>query len=321
MKLRKITISFAIVIICILNVTGVDMDFGIFNYKGSRLKEIKRYGPTGQDIKYKYDERGYLVGRDLSKGFNKIYQSTINYDLEKNVITESFMLYAGNNFIGYTYLTYYYNDRNEFIKLLRKNENSKHENSEITQNMDIEYNEKGDITRINKNDGGPSQYIFFPDDGFAIDVDSIYKYEYENNKKTLYGFNKVKNIYYLKYEKFFNEKSLLTKIIEYYREKEVFSTNYFYYDANNNLTQTIFVDNLVQGKQSNKKIIYEYDKDNRLKKRIIYNPDTIARNKIDETEEYFYEDGNYVYYPYLLPPKIKMYLTQEYEMTIDKFVF
>ena len=70
------------------------MDFGIFNYKGSRLKEIRRYGSTGQTIKYTYDDKGYLTGRELKKGFYRIYTTKISYDLENNIITEEFDRYA-----------------------------------------------------------------------------------------------------------------------------------------------------------------------------------------------------------------------------------
>jgi hypothetical protein len=320
MIIKKFIITIIIILLSIFRIMGVEMDFGIFNYKGSRLKEIKRYGATGQDIVYKYDKDGYLIGRELKKDLNKIYTSTISYDMKKNIITEEFMLYFGNKFYSYTYLTYYYDEHKRFIKLIRQNENADHKNSEITINMDIEYNNENDIIRIIDTEGIP-QYEFFPDDGIAYDAESIFKYEYEADNKIQYCFNAKDNKYY-KYAEYYYDNKYLTKIITHPRfSNNEFSINYFNYDKNNNIIGIVFVDNIIDNKTSTTKIKYEYDNKNRLKKKTEYLPDDIKKNKVDETEEYFYEDGNYVYYPYLLPPKIKMYLTQQYEMTIDKFVF
>jgi hypothetical protein len=309
-----------IYLVSLCNITGVDMDFGVFNYKRSRLSAIKRYGPTpalNQQIKYKYDQDGYLIGRELKS----IYTSTISYDLETNIITEEFTRYSGSNKLPPVILQYYYDNNEHLIKYTRQEGTIYNYNDiSLSEEIKMEYNEQGDITRIDKSKGFPSQHIFLPDDGFDVDIDSIYKYEYEENKKIIYYYNNDKT-YHLYLEQYFNEDKLLTKIIRRFHGNEIVSTNYFYYDKNKNLIKTMFVDNLIENMQSIEKNKYEYDEKNRLKKRIIYLPDDIKKNKIDETEVYIYEDGNYVFYPYLLPPKIKMYLTQQYEMTIDKNVF
>lgn len=325
MTIKKNIALLIISLISLFQVMGVDMDFGVFNYNSSRLKAIKRIGESSalnQQIEYKYNQDGYLIGRELKKGFNKIYSSEIKYDLEKNIILEYFDRYIGSNKIPLVILEYHYDNNKRFIKLIRRDGNIKDNNISETSNMDVEYNNEGDITLLRENRKIATQYIFFPDDGLRNGIESIFKYEYGENKKIMNIYNPKDNNYYISKEYYFSN-SLLTKIITHpkFAPEKSFSTNYFTYDKNNNLIETNLEDTLIKNKLSITKIKYEYDEKNRLKKRIMYYPDDIKKNKVEETEEYAYEDGKYVYYPYLLPPKIKMYLTQQYEMTVDKFVF
>ena len=60
-----------IIIITIFIITIIwsqDIDFGVFNYEGSRLTGMNRYrtGKLEQEISYVYDEKGYLVERLLT---------------------------------------------------------------------------------------------------------------------------------------------------------------------------------------------------------------------------------------------------------------
>lgn len=177
---------------------------------------------------------------------------------------------------------------------------------------------------------GTPQYIFFPDDGIAYGKESIFKYDYEDGKKIQYAYNnpinrntKNKEIkFYINCE-YYYDNNYLSKIITHplFIPEKVFSISNFTYNKNMNLIETSFEDSLIDNKKSITRIKYEYDEKNRLKKRIIYYPDSIIKNKIDEIEEYIYEDGKYIYYPYLLPTKIKMYLYQAFEISVDKFVF
>ncbi|HNZ26635.1 MAG TPA: hypothetical protein PLG34_05675 [Spirochaetota bacterium] len=328
MENKKGVIIVFISILIVLSITGVDMDFGVFNYNGSRLKEIRRKGE--HKISYQYDKKGYLIGRILTKGLQKIYISEITYDFENNVIIEKFIKYIGFKYVGNTYLKYYYDKNKRFIKLIRENENIDTKIIEETINMSVEYNENGDIVRIYDTTGIP-QYIFFPGDGTAYWSDSIFKYEYEDDKKTQYIYNSPNNKlhedkesgYYVFKEYYFDNK-YLNKIITYpvFTSDKISTTNSFLYDKNMNLIETIFYHfDYLKNIKTKTKIIYKYDNKNRLKKRTIYYPDSISKNKIQEVEEYIYEDGDYIYYPYLLPPKIKMYLNQNYEISVDKYVF
>ena len=61
--MKKCIISIILLFIIIFTYS-VDIDFGVFNYKGSRLKKIVRYTednkwPTAEMV-YEYDDKGYL---------------------------------------------------------------------------------------------------------------------------------------------------------------------------------------------------------------------------------------------------------------------
>ena len=51
--------------------------------------------------------------------------------------------------------------------------------------------------------------------------------------------------------------------------------------------------------------------------------DILNRNKVNQIEEYYYEKGDFIYYPYLLPDtKIKVYgISRVNDAYIDKDVF
>jgi valyl-tRNA synthetase len=94
------------------------------------------------------------------------------------------------------------------------------------------------------------------------------------------------------------------------------------YDEKKNLVKTTFnFFNFLKKKEGEKNIKYLYDNKNRLTKRIIYHTDDALKDMAEEIEEYSYENGKFIYYPFLLPPKIKMFLMQQNENAVDKFVF
>ena len=96
--MKKCIISIILLFIIIFTYS-VDIDFGVFNYKGSRLKKIVRYTednkwPTAEMV-YEYDDKGYLKKKYLwaykrRKPSYTIYRSELYYEFDKNKIRELF---------------------------------------------------------------------------------------------------------------------------------------------------------------------------------------------------------------------------------------
>ena len=309
----------------------VENDFGIFNYSGSRLKTIKRYDggnklALDQYINYTYNDEGYLIGRELKAGRKLIYKSKIEYSDDKKAIKEYFERGEGNNRIPPVILEYYYNEKNQLINYKRIDGNIYNDNMEIGRDVSIEYNDKNDIILIGNNiEMSVSYEPFFPGDGFAREHISKYRYEYFDDKKVAYYYDQKRKIEFILSEYYYKD-SKLNKIIHLPNflddGKKTYSFNNFIYDDKGNLIRSIFKDTIIDNKEKYKIVDYVYDSENRLIKRILYyNTNNLKKLKIENTEEYIYEDGKYAYYPYLLPLKIKMYLAQQYETLVDKNVF
>jgi len=311
-----------------------ESDFGVFNYEGSRLKGIVRYYRNKfnaeESSSYKYDDKGNLIGRVVRAGKNgvKVYESSIEYDTAKGMIKESTTKYIGmNQKVPGLILEYYYNNKKELVKFVRSEESIRNNKTELYyyQIANFEYNEKGDLTAVKEDKDFSLMHL--PGDGLGA---GIYNIIYENNKKSIYYLSESDKIFKLTAECLYKNNHLI-KINNISYGKNSIDPSFFTWD-NNKMIESIFVTKKMPtlGKNSqatggyhdySEKIKYDYDDKNRLIRRTIYEPDNIAKNKIDKIEEYFYEDGKYNYYPYLLPPKIRLYYTQEYEASVDKFVF
>ena len=250
---------------------------------------------------------------------NHIYISKLNYDFENNIITEEFdkqVFFKWNDVRHYiTWLTYYHDEKNRFVKLRRKDDGD-----EMITGVDYKYNDKNDIILLSDiSDVNNQRSIFFPGAGIGgVYKETIYKYEYSDDKKTRFRYLEDEKSYGT-LDEFFYKDNLLIKMKSYLYSGELATDTYFKYNKNN-IIEIVYVRHGL-GLNDRLKTTYEYDKDNRLIKRKTYYPDDIAKGKVEYIEEYYYEDGNYVYYPYLLPTKIIMYSTQGYESFIDKFVF
>lgn len=282
---------------------------------------MKRYSRNKrnivQQIDYVYDTDGYLIGRNLigyKYGFMKfnIYSSSLKYSEDKRIIEENFIkeYYINNKLIKEKeLLTYYYNNNNMLIQIDRNGE----------KELEYKYNERGDLIEATHNVG----YSLVPNDGLAEYIKknekfSLYQYEYEENKKTRFLLREKD---YEKVDGYFYENNRIVKILKYHSILGISNEGSLFYDNNNNLIKTIFYSK--DPNLNDYKIIeYKYDNKNRLIERLLYfRTENINKNKLKEIEEYFYEDSNYVYYPYLLPPKIKNDATCNYERFLDKDMF
>ena len=299
-----------------------DMDFGVFNYEGSRLVKMNRYreNKLKQEISYTYDDKGYLKSRVLTSPAGKkesftIYSTEIKYDLSNDIITERFDRDIGGRIIP-VILEYHYKDK-KLVNLVRWDGNLDNDKLEITGDLNYVYNSKNDIIQIKEvklKKAIPNNH-FFPGNGIIVDIETNFKYEYFPDKKIRYNLYEKK---YCIYNEFLYKNNNLVQINGYPVDGSKLSniTKFKYNDKN--LISETKIQSFVS--KYNQKITYEYDKLKRLIKRIIwFNRNGI--NEIDEVENYYYQDGKYIYYPYLLPPKIKLYSTQSYESSIDKFVF
>ena len=155
MKLNNKKLIIIWIIFLLMNyINSQDIDFGIFNYKGSRLKNIKRYDyeknkiNLSQEVIYTYDDNGYLIGRNLFgytllKQKYPIYESKIEYSEDKKKIKETFIKKfkdKGKWILEEDVFEYQYNDKMQLIKVFRE-ENK----GEMVLNLDFKYNEAGDI--------------------------------------------------------------------------------------------------------------------------------------------------------------------------------
>ena len=319
--MRKIFSVLLFVFISII-LYSQDMDFGVFNYEGSRLTGMSRYRvkKLEQEIAYIYDKDGYLTERTLTvpAGYKKkdvIYKSYIKYDLSNDIVTEKFDRVIGKRIVPVIFENYYKDG--ELIRQKRKDGNLGNNKIEDSSDYYFEYNENKDIILIKDPvlTGGNVSRAFTPSTGIGYNNPSIFKYEYFPDKKIRYCLYEKK---YFPYDEFIYENNKLVKINQYaVGSADLSSTSNFRYNNNDLLIETIFT---IKRDGRTDKITYEYDSKNRLIKRIIW----FNRNGVyeeDEVENYYYQDGKYVYYPYLMPPKIKVYFTQAYESLLDKSVF
>ncbi len=325
MKLKLIILM--ILCYALINMIGEEIDFNIFNYKDSRLKKILRYREGNfkkleidQEGLYSYNIEGYLNGRELRKyykknKYNELYHTEIEYNENKQVLTERF--YKGVDlYHGYSnqveFWKYYYD--NNMIKFERLRPDLS-----IQREINYKYNENNDIVLVTNY----FDYNYLPGDGFATTAEvgeNRFKYEYEKNKKVRYLYIKRYDRFNKIEEFFYNENKFLNKITFYnIYSGELVRNIYLKYDKNNNVSELIKED---PDKKSYRLYKFFYDDKNRLVKKIEYfYSKTIEDAKIDYVEEYFYEDGNYQYYPYLLPVKINYYSTPQYPRLVDKDIF
>jgi hypothetical protein len=331
----KIIILLILLLIMLMNLTGEDMSFGVFNYKGYRLKKITRWFGEKKTLvdqmEYKYDDKGYLSSREYYGFTNKgnkriVYRSILEYDLSNNIIIEKFDRFLDGSDLKPVFLEYIYDKDKKLINYKRKGEN-KYNKINISRDVDIKYNEKGDIVYIFDNQKTSKDDAFFPGEGFFegfVNEPSIFKYEYNENIKIIY-LKLREDLDFYQGEYIYNNNRLI-KFINYDdKEKNIKSyITYFTYDETGNIIETLFEfynynNNNVNYKE---KIEYAYI-GNRLIRRTWYYPDNINRNKVSQIEEYYYEDGDFVYYPYLLPDtKIKIYgISRVNDAYIDRDVF
>jgi hypothetical protein len=325
----KRTILVVFVIAIFYNLIGAsDMDFGIFQYQGSRLTKIKKYFDNikRSEVEYKYDASGFLQSR--IKNYIKqelfcekripAYVSSLTYDLTNSVIYETFDRYDSGKKTAPVILEYYYDTHNRLINYKRKDGKVQDFNNiTLSDDIDVRYNDKGDII-FTKGDE-----VYFPGDGIIDSGVNEFKYEYGNNIKS--RLFEVKKGIWEPDSDFIFEKGKLIRYISFLggSRERIHYTNSFEYNEKGNVIGNEILFYSSKGKlTSNDRFKYEYDEKNRLVRRIAYYPDYIAKDKIYSMEEYEYEDGPYIHYPYLLPTtKIKVYGTSDEDVESDRDVF
>ena len=313
---------------------GVDKDFGIFNYKGSRLKKIVRwYGDKREavdQVVYEYDKNGFLKNRKMYGygRFNKlipIYLSNIEYDLDKKIIYERFNRYIRGKAIPPALLEYYYNNENLLFEYKRKDGNVNNDNIILSRDVEIQYNRNKDIIFIKDHNELSAHEMYFPGEGLGTEREMVFQYEYKDNviirkKELSNNFLKIK-------DELVFENKLLVKVIHYYsKEKGLISyIADIKYNDQNNIIETLYTNYSYKNPdkiKSTEKVLYDYDDKNRLVRRALFYSTDIGNGKARQVEEYTYEDGKYVHFPYLLPTtKIKLYKFIHNDVAIDKFMF
>lgn len=326
--MNKYIIAIAIIIISLFNMYCLDELFGLFNYEGSRLKKIVRWEGNKKkidsDIIYEYNKDGYLIGRRYyqyrdKKNKRPIYETSIEYD--GNKVKETFNLYRFGIMRLKVFYEYNYDDKKRMIGYTRSSYNKNKELKVITS-ITFKYNNFDDIIYVYKDSDIWFYDLFMPNISALFNVDTIFDYEYNPNIKYIYGIythaGKVKEITYEYRE------NRIVRFVKYgLSEKEITKDTNIYYDNKGNVIKTI-------GKSFDFKDVYQtlyyYDDKSRIIKRERFYSkrmdEEYKKFSYNDTEEYYYEDGNYVYYPYLLPEtKINIYYPATLEVYIDKAVF
>ena len=161
---KKYKFLIPLLLLCIQRLVGVDIDFGVFNYKGSRLKKIEMYVIKRKklnkvhEVQYEYDNNGYLISRKYMMVNNRgdatgsLVSTQIKYDLDNNKIVENVDRLTGYKKPMPIILEYYYDKDRRLISYKRIDSNIYNDEMSLSRHVHIEYNDRGDIIAIYNNE-------------------------------------------------------------------------------------------------------------------------------------------------------------------------
>jgi hypothetical protein len=151
-----------------------------------------------------------------------------------------------------------------------------------------------------------------------------FKYKYEDKIIEQFFYIEKEDKYNLCKKVLLDEKNRIkhVDIYAFYYEELLDTIDIKYYKNSIEILKKYIENfNIFPAKYSGDKYIFYLDKDNRLARKVCYGI-VNGEESIDYIEKYYYEDGKYQYFPYLLPPKINIdSMMGQYETLVDKYVF